>query len=277
MARKGRAGAALTISAVGSFVAGTLGVVALTLLAPVARRRRVEFGPPRVLRAHGARALTLCRIVAASSMLNGLHDGRPRPAARHGRAWTRSPALPASHSASGHCWTASSSSPVIMGLFGVGGGAARLASEPDAEARLAHATARAAPYARRMASVRCVPIAARLRRSAFSSVSLPGRRARVATFHLLRRREEVSKTPERFGTGAIEGVAGPEAANNAATAGAMVPLLSLGIPSCGDGDSARRARDPRAAARPAPVPAAHPTCSGGSSRACTSATSCCWS
>src|SRR4030095_14798934 len=39
-----------------------------------------------------------------------------------------------------------------------------------------------------------------------------------------------SKTPEKFGTGMIEGVAGPEAANNGATAGAMVPLLSLGIP-----------------------------------------------
>jgi putative tricarboxylic transport membrane protein len=52
----------------------------------------------------------------------------------------------------------------------------------------------------------------------------------LATFISYMVERRVSKTPERFGKGAIEGVAGPEAANNAATAGAMVPLLSLGIP-----------------------------------------------
>jgi putative tricarboxylic transport membrane protein len=59
---------------------------------------------------------------------------------------------------------------------------------------------------------------------------VPGPASVLATFiaYVLERR--VSRTPERFGPGAIEGVAGPETANNAATAGAMVPLLSLGIP-----------------------------------------------
>jgi putative tricarboxylic transport membrane protein len=52
----------------------------------------------------------------------------------------------------------------------------------------------------------------------------------LATFIAYTVERRVSKTPERFGQGAIEGVAGPEAANNGATAGAMVPLLSLGIP-----------------------------------------------
>src|SRR3990167_4783002 len=59
---------------------------------------------------------------------------------------------------------------------------------------------------------------------------VPGPAAVLATFISYTLERRISKTPERFGTGAIEGVAGPEAANNGATAGAMVPLLSLGIP-----------------------------------------------
>jgi len=59
---------------------------------------------------------------------------------------------------------------------------------------------------------------------------VPGPSTVLATFISYTVERRLSKTPERFGTGAIEGVAGPEAANNGATAGAMVPLLSLGIP-----------------------------------------------
>ena len=59
---------------------------------------------------------------------------------------------------------------------------------------------------------------------------IPGPTTVLATFISYTLERKVSKTPERFGHGAIEGVAGPEAANNGATAGAMVPLLSLGIP-----------------------------------------------
>ena len=59
---------------------------------------------------------------------------------------------------------------------------------------------------------------------------VPGPATVLATFISYMIERKVSKTPERFGTGAIEGVAGPEAANNGATAGAMVPFLSLGIP-----------------------------------------------
>jgi putative tricarboxylic transport membrane protein len=59
---------------------------------------------------------------------------------------------------------------------------------------------------------------------------VPGPGAVLSTFISYTLERKISKTPERFGQGAIEGVAGPEAANNGATAGAMVPLLSLGIP-----------------------------------------------
>jgi putative tricarboxylic transport membrane protein len=58
---------------------------------------------------------------------------------------------------------------------------------------------------------------------------LPAAGATVAAFMSYGMEKQLSHEPERFGKGAIEGVAGPEAANNSATAGAMVPLLTLGI------------------------------------------------
>jgi len=62
---------------------------------------------------------------------------------------------------------------------------------------------------------------------------LPGAGATVATFLSYNLERRMSKNPEKFGTGMIEGVAGPEAANNASAGGAMVPLLALGIPGSG--------------------------------------------
>ncbi len=59
---------------------------------------------------------------------------------------------------------------------------------------------------------------------------LPGGGAVIASFASYAIEKKASKTPERFGKGAIEGVAGPEAANNAAAGGAFIPLLTLGIP-----------------------------------------------
>ena len=62
---------------------------------------------------------------------------------------------------------------------------------------------------------------------------LPGAGATIASFLSYGVEQKVSKTPERFGKGAIEGVAGPETANNASTGGAFIPMLSLGIPGSG--------------------------------------------
>ncbi len=60
---------------------------------------------------------------------------------------------------------------------------------------------------------------------------LPGGGAVISSFVSYAVEKKVSQTPEKFGTGMIQGVAGPEAANNAATAGAFIPLLTLGIPA----------------------------------------------
>jgi putative tricarboxylic transport membrane protein len=60
---------------------------------------------------------------------------------------------------------------------------------------------------------------------------LPGPSATIASFGSYALEKKISKHPEKFGTGAIEGVAGPESANNAAVGGAFIPFLSLGIPA----------------------------------------------
>src|SRR5206468_10293625 len=62
---------------------------------------------------------------------------------------------------------------------------------------------------------------------------LPGAGGTVATFLSYSAERRASRNPEEFGNGAIEGVAGPEAANNASAGGSMVPLLALGIPGSG--------------------------------------------
>ena len=88
--------------------------------------------------------------------------------------------------------------------------------------------------------------------------------------------KRVSKTPERFGRGAVEGVAAPETANNAAATSSFIPLLTLGIPANASMAMlfARAAR-PRHHARVRSWSRSVPTCSGASSTRCTSATSCC--
>ena len=118
--------------------------------------------------------------------------------------------------------------PVIMGLYGV------------AEVADPRRGGRGAPQVARVRLRELCPRArsggARPRRSraarwsGFLTGLIPGPAAVLSTFIAYAVEKSVSKTPELFGTGVIEGVAGPEAANNGATAGAMVPLLSLGIP-----------------------------------------------
>jgi putative tricarboxylic transport membrane protein len=118
--------------------------------------------------------------------------------------------------------------PVIMGLYGV----AEVMLIAEAGLKRAHI---AAVRLRELLPTRAEwmqsgwPIA-RGSVVGFLAGLIPGPSTVLATFISYTLERKVSRTPERFGQGAIEGVAGPEAANNGATAGAMVPLLSLGIP-----------------------------------------------
>jgi putative tricarboxylic transport membrane protein len=118
--------------------------------------------------------------------------------------------------------------PVIMGLYGIA--EVLLIAEAGARrAQIASVKLRELLPTRQEWRQSAAPIA-RGSVVGFFTGLIPGPASVLSTFISYALERKVSKTPERFGHGAIEGVAGPEAANNGATAGAMVPLLSLGIP-----------------------------------------------
>jgi putative tricarboxylic transport membrane protein len=119
--------------------------------------------------------------------------------------------------------------PVIMGLFGIS----------EVLLNLEHLAVKRTIYAASMKGLlpnledwrRSVMPIARGSLLGFFLGILPGAGAIIASFASYAAEKRVSKHPERFGQGAIEGVAGPEAANNAAAGGAFIPLLTLGIPA----------------------------------------------
>jgi putative tricarboxylic transport membrane protein len=227
MARQGRAGAALGIATIASFIAGTAGTVALMLTAPLLARAALSFGPPEyfALTLVGLTMLTSLgggsRLKAGISTLVGLIlgtvgvdviTGNPRFTFGHVDLLSGIDFLPVSIAVFGF-------SEILAG-----------ADEADAARR-----------ARLRVSVRDVfPTRDDWRQSrwpiargsviGFLTGTLPGAGATLASFAAYFVEKRLSRTPERFGTGTIEGVAAPEAANNAASAGSMVPLLTLGLP-----------------------------------------------
>jgi putative tricarboxylic transport membrane protein len=226
MARQGRAGAALGIAAFGSFIAGTFGVVGLMFLAPMLGRAALRFGPAEYF-ALTLTGLTLVAYLTQGSMIKalimavlGLLAGSVGmdPISGEERFTYGSLTL---RDGLGLV-------PVAMGLFGVAEVLENLAAigtqsiyETSIKGLLPNKKdwqASGWPIAR--GSV-----------IGFLLGILPGPGPVIASFVSYAMEKRLSRHPERFGTGAIEGVAGPEAANNSATAGSFIPLLSLGIPT----------------------------------------------
>ncbi len=226
MTRKGRAGAALAVAAAGSFIAGSLGVVGIMLAASWLADQALRFGPPEYF------ALALTGLL----LLSRLSGGKVMHAFVLVAIGLALGTVGMDSISAVRRFTFGSTQlsqgvelvPVIMGLYGV----AEVMLIAEAGLRKAH-----------IATVRLrelLPTRAEWKQSAmpiargsvvgFITGLIPGPASVLSTFISYTIERRVSKTPERFGQGAIEGVAGPEAANNGATAGAMVPLLSLGIP-----------------------------------------------
>jgi len=225
LALQGRAGAALGIAAIGSFVAGTLGVVALMLAAPPIADLAVQFGPPEYFALAVLGLLTLSAL-SSTSMVKavlmavfglaiatvGLDPlvGEQRFTFDNIELSDGIPFLP-----------------VAVGLFGI----AEVLANMEIPVRLEPIKARLSGLMPTWQDL----IATRfsiLRGSIIGFVVgvLPGAGATMASFIAYGIERRSARDPSRFGKGAIEGVAAPESANNAATAGAMVPLLTLGIP-----------------------------------------------
>ncbi|HEV8343457.1 MAG TPA: tripartite tricarboxylate transporter permease [Candidatus Binatia bacterium] len=228
MARQGRAGPALGISAFGSFIAGTLSVIALTFLAPLLARVSLSFGPPEYF-ALMLLGITLVTYFAQGSMLKalmmasaGLLLGTVGADTISGRQRF---VFGIQTLADGIGLV-----PVIMGLFGISEVLLNLEQAGGRTREIFASPTRGLLPNREDWRRSAMPI---LRGSilGFFLGILPGSGAIIASFASYAVEKRASKTPERFGTGMIEGVAGPEAANNAAAGGGFIPLLTLGIPA----------------------------------------------
>ena len=228
MARQGRAGPALMIAAVGSFIGGTVSILGLMFIAPPLAKVMIAIGPSVEV------VLMLLALSVITRGVGGLadqdrDDGRARPAARHRSASTISPAWRASPSATPSLAGGLSFTALAIGLFGL---SEILINLEKTETIKAIQPKLQGPRAALEGPARC-----RRRRSgaapssASSSASSPGVSHVVSTFVSYAVEKQFSKHPEEFGKGAIAGVAGPETANNAVTGTAMIPLLALGIPS----------------------------------------------
>ncbi len=228
MARAGRAGAALSTAAIGSFVAGTIATLALTFFAPLVVDLALTFGPAEYF-SFMVLSLVAVTAVLGTSLLRGLislqlglllglvgvdlQTGQPRFTFGHVELLDGLEVVTA-----------------VVGLFAVGEALflawqGRESKKPQLlkvndSLWLSKSDFRRSwkPWIR--GSLFGFPIGA-----------MPAGGAELPTLLSYYTEKKLSKHPEEFGKGAIEGVAGPEAANNASAAGVLMPLLTLGIPT----------------------------------------------
>ncbi|HEY9446693.1 MAG TPA: tripartite tricarboxylate transporter permease [Burkholderiales bacterium] len=225
MARKGRAGPALTIAAIGSFVAGTFSVVMLTLLAPPIAEAALSFGPPEYF------ALMLLGLTCISGLTgDSLAKGYGMAFIGLGLAMVGLDPMtgdPRFNFGSLELMDGVGFLPIAVGLFGIGTVLGMIDRTMHVE--IMKTSLREMLITRQDLRDSTMPV---LRGTIIGFVVgvLPGAGATIASFLAYATEKRLSKTPELFGTGVIEGVAAPEAANNASTGGAMIPLLTLGIP-----------------------------------------------
>ena len=225
MARQGRAGAALAISAFGSFIAGTLGVVGLMLLAPPLAAFAVKFGPPENF-ALLVLGLMMVGYLAGESMTKGLIM------ACLGLLLGTvglDPIMGTQRFTYGIFKLSEGFEFILvaMGLFGIGEVLANV--EQNITAEVFQTKIRGLLPNREEWRTSAAPIA-RGSLLGFLIGVLPGGGAIISSFISYALEKKLSKHPERFGKGAIEGVAAPESANNSAATSSFIPLLTLGIP-----------------------------------------------
>ncbi len=225
MARQGRAGAALAISAFGSFIAGTLSIVGLMLLAPPLAAFAIKFGPPEnfallvlgllMVGYLAGASMTKGLIMACLGLLLGMVGLDP---------------IMGSQRFTYGVFKLSEGFEFIlaaMGLFGIGEVLANV--EQTITTDVFQTKIRGLLPNREEWRRSAAPIARGSLLGFFIGV-LPGGGAIIASFISYALEKKLSKHPERFGKGAIEGVAAPESANNSAATGSFIPLLTLGIP-----------------------------------------------
>jgi putative tricarboxylic transport membrane protein len=225
MARQGKAGAALAISAFGSFIAGTLAIVGLMLLAPPLASFALKFGPAENF-ALLALGLMMVGYLAGASLTKGLMmAGLGLLLGTVGL----DPIMGTQRFTYGVFKLSEGFDFILvaMGLFGIGEVLANV--EQTITADVFQTKIRGLLPTREEWRQAAAPIARGSLLGFFIGV-LPGGGAIISSFISYAVEKKVSTPPERFGKGAIEGVAAPESANNSAATSSFVPLLTLGIP-----------------------------------------------
>ncbi len=226
MARQGRAGPALGIAAFGSFIAGTLSIVGLMFIGPFLAAGALKFGPPEYF-AIMILGMTVLTFLASGPMWKALLMA----------AFGLFLSTIGMDNVSGIARLSFNIEelldgiglvPVVMGLFGISEVMLNVESSMDRSIFATKIKNLLPNWKDWKASLG--PIIRGTFLGFFLGI-LPGAGAVISSFASYAVEKKISKHPEKFGTGAIEGVAGPESANNAATGGAFIPLLSLGIPS----------------------------------------------
>ena len=226
MARQGRAGAALGIAAFGSFIAGTIGIVFLMVLAQPLSEIAVRFGPPEYFSLM-ILAMTIVTFLAQGSMVQAVIM------AVLGVALSQV----GIDAVSGHSrFTFGLQNledgiklvPLVMGLFGIAEVLTNLEESVDRTILQGKIRGLLPNLKDWMDSIGAILRGTFL---GFFLGILPGGGVIISSFVSYAVEKRVSKYPEKFGTGVIEGVAGPESANNSASSSAFIPLFSLGIPA----------------------------------------------
>jgi len=228
MARSGRAGAALATAAIGSFVAGTVGTLGITFLAPVVVDFALKFGPAEYFALMVLAFVTVSAVLGSSavrglsSLFFGIWLGLIGIDLQTGQARFTF--------GLDELLDGVNVIVVAVGLFAVGETlyvAARRHAGQDEIIPL-----RGSLYMTKQEWQRSWKPWLRGAAIGFPIGAMPAGGSEVPTFLSYYTEKKLSKHPEEFGTtGAIEGVAGPEAANNASAAGVLVPMLTLGLPT----------------------------------------------
>jgi putative tricarboxylic transport membrane protein len=227
MARKGRAGPALATAAIGSFVAGSIATVLLTLLAPLVVEVALKFGPAEYFALMVFAFVTVAAVLGSSTVrgLTTLFVGLLLGLAGIDEATGQM------RFTFGVPELLDGIDVVVLavGLFAVGETlyvAAYQSRQQDRMERISGSL-----WMSRDDWNRSWPAWLRATGIGFPFGTIPAGGAEIPTFLSYALEKKLSKHPEEFGHGAIEGVAGPEAANNASSTGVLVPLLTLGIPT----------------------------------------------